>query len=198
MVKEFDDAAFNLKKGEVSDLVRTSFGYHIIKVDDIKEEMVKPFDEVKNQIMSNMKSEGAMEKAADKAQMLIDQMPYDVDLKEYASLNEVAYNTTGFFSKDKPASVVKSDRELTDSLFSLEKNDVTELVEINNDYFIIQVVDKKESYLPQLDEVYPSVESDYVDYMALENAKTEAEKYLKALKEGAKWEELAKEKAKSN
>ncbi len=194
-VKPFVDAAFNLKKGEISDLVKSEYGYHIIKVDDIKDEQVKSFYEVKSQIMSTMKSEGAIEKAADKAQDLIAQMPYDVDLKEYASLSEALYNTTGFFSKDKPASVVRGDRKLLDSLFSLDKNDVTDLVELNNDYFIIQVVDKNDSYLPTLDEVYPSVESDYVDSIALKKAKAEADNYLKALKEGAKWEDLAKEKA---
>ena len=45
MVKEFEEAAYKLKKDEVSEPVKTQFGYHIIKVTDIKEQ--KPFDEAK-------------------------------------------------------------------------------------------------------------------------------------------------------
>ncbi|MGQ0420722.1 peptidylprolyl isomerase PrsA, partial [Bacillus sp. HC-Mk] len=48
MVKEFEDAAYKLKKDEVSEPVKSQFGYHIIKVTDIKEQ--KPFDEVKGDI----------------------------------------------------------------------------------------------------------------------------------------------------
>ncbi|WP_242224929.1 peptidylprolyl isomerase PrsA [Bacillus cereus group sp. BfR-BA-01380] len=52
MVKEFEDAAFKLKKDEVSDPVKSQFGYHIIKVTDIKE--LKPFDQEKDRIKSDL------------------------------------------------------------------------------------------------------------------------------------------------
>jgi Parvulin-like peptidyl-prolyl isomerase len=46
----FDDAVFGLKKDEVSGIVQTDFGYHIVKVTDVKPAVTKPFDEVKDQI----------------------------------------------------------------------------------------------------------------------------------------------------
>ncbi|MBE5108039.1 peptidylprolyl isomerase PrsA [Bacillus thuringiensis] len=52
MVKEFEDAAYKLKKDEVSEPVKSQFGYHIIKVTDIKEQ--KPFDEVKGDIKKDL------------------------------------------------------------------------------------------------------------------------------------------------
>ncbi|MES9694454.1 peptidylprolyl isomerase [Bacillus toyonensis] len=52
MVKEFEDAAYKLKKDEVSEPVKSQFGYHIIKVTDIKEQ--KPFDEVKGDIKKEL------------------------------------------------------------------------------------------------------------------------------------------------
>ena len=52
MVKEFEDAAYKLKKDEVSEPVKTSFGYHIIKVTDIKEQ--KPFEEEKENIKQTL------------------------------------------------------------------------------------------------------------------------------------------------
>ena len=56
MVKEFQDAAFAMKVGEVSKPIRTRFGYHIIKVTDKREDRKKPFDEVKDQIVKSLKN----------------------------------------------------------------------------------------------------------------------------------------------
>lgn len=47
MVAEFEDAAFKLKKGELSDVVQTQYGFHIIKVTDVKEAVIPPYDEKK-------------------------------------------------------------------------------------------------------------------------------------------------------
>lgn len=57
LLPEFEAAAFSLKKGEISSLVKTSFGFHIIKVDDIKEASPEPFEVVKEKIRSAAMSE---------------------------------------------------------------------------------------------------------------------------------------------
>ena len=194
MVKEFENAAFSLKKGEISDLVKTAYGYHIIKVEDVKEGSVKPYAEVRDQIESTMKKNVTMDMAKSRALDLIDQMPYDIELREYAADHEVPYSETDFFSQSEPIPVITGNSKLKETLFTLQKGEVTELMELNNDNYIIQVTDKKDSYLPELDEVYASVETDYVDHMALESARADAEKYLQALRDGGNWEELAKEK----
>jgi peptidyl-prolyl cis-trans isomerase D len=67
MVKPFEDAVFSMKEGEISNLVETDFGYHIIKLTGIKPAAVKPFDEVKAEIEAELKKQLAAKKFAEVA-----------------------------------------------------------------------------------------------------------------------------------
>lgn len=57
LLPAFEGAAFSLKKGEISDLVKTGYGFHIIKVDDVKEAVPEPFESVKEKIRSTVTSD---------------------------------------------------------------------------------------------------------------------------------------------
>lgn len=61
MVKPFDDAAFALKVGEISELVRSDFGYHIIKLTAIKPSRVLPFDQAREGIVNKLRQQKALD-----------------------------------------------------------------------------------------------------------------------------------------
>lgn len=68
MVKPFEDAAFSLKKGDVSDLVETEFGYHIIRLTDIKAPKTRSFEDMRPELEQEVKKQQAQRKFAEQAE----------------------------------------------------------------------------------------------------------------------------------
>lgn len=194
MLKPFEDVAFSLKKGEVSDLVRTRFGYHIIRLEDILEANTQSLEEVRDRIVQALTKDIAMDLAQEKGLSLIDQMPYEVDLRQYGAEHGFKVVLTDYFSQEEVVSGIFKDQKLRQSLFSLDKNDTSELMELAGKYCIFQVVDKKASYLPKMEEVVEQVKEDVADDLAAKKAKEAAESMLAELKKRECWDELAENK----
>jgi len=194
MVEPFDDAAFKLKKGETSDLVRTQFGYHIIKVEDIRESATKSLEEMRDEIVETLTMSVAAELAHEKGLSIIDQMPYDIELSDYAKQYGLEAKRSSYLSKNQPVSGIDGSEKIGETLFALEENETTELFELGGKFYIFQVAESKDSYLPPLKDVAGKVKDDYTAHLAAEEATSAASKYLKELKEGKPWDQLAKEK----
>jgi peptidyl-prolyl cis-trans isomerase D len=196
MVKPFNDAAFGMEKGEISDLVKTQYGYHIIKVEDIKENQIKSLDEVKDEVRDRLLQMMTGDLAYEKAQSLIDQMPYEgVDLTQYAEAHQVPVEQSEYFGSNEPIPGIGDDQGIKNNIFSLDKGDVSGLLEFKDKYYIFQVIDKRPSYLPELKDVEQEVTKNFVSYLATREARAAAEGYLEELKGGKRWEELATERS---
>jgi peptidyl-prolyl cis-trans isomerase D len=193
MIKPFEEAVFKMKQGEISDPVKTSFGYHVIKVEDIKEARVKPLEEVRETISETLIQMAAMDLAHSKALSLMDQIPYDVNLREHAERHHVPVRETDYFSQDDPIPDIGGDEKLRQSLFSFQEKDVSELLEYNNKFYIIQIIGKLASRLPEFTEIADKVKEDFILHLSLEKAKAVAEDYLGKLKQGEHWDQLAKD-----
>ena len=193
MVKPFEDAAFKLKKEEISDLVRTAFGYHILKVEDIKEAKTKTLEEARGQILATLMKTAATDMAHEKALSFVDRMPYQADLLKYGAENKIQVKETGYFSQRDTIPEIGNNEKLRQTLFSMEREEPSDLVDAGGKFYVFQVKDKKPSALPALDEVKDKVREDTIHSLSNQMAKSTAEEYLKMLKEGKDWPVLAKE-----
>jgi len=194
MTPPFEEAAFKLKKGEISDLVRTEFGYHIIKVEDIKEATTKTLEDVRDEIVETLTMSVATELAHEKGLSIIDQMPYDIELSDYAKQYGLEAKRSSYLSKNEPVSGIDGSEKIGETLFALGKNETTELFELGGKFYIFQVAESKASYLPPLKDVAERVKDAYTAHLAAQDATSAASKYLEELKGGKHWDRLAKEK----
>ncbi|HTJ96975.1 MAG TPA: SurA N-terminal domain-containing protein [Rhodocyclaceae bacterium] len=72
MVKPFEDAVFALKENQISDVVRTEYGFHIVRLTAIKAPHVKPLADVKDDIAAELKAQGVAKKYAEAAESFTD------------------------------------------------------------------------------------------------------------------------------
>ncbi|MCF8025947.1 MAG: peptidylprolyl isomerase [Desulfobacteraceae bacterium] len=80
MVKDFEEVVFDMKTGEVSDIVKTDFGYHLIKLEDRKEEGTQPLDEVRDSIRQDLEREKTQQKLEPYLESLKQKFPVERNL----------------------------------------------------------------------------------------------------------------------
>ena len=192
LAKPLEELAFTLKTGEIGGPVRTPSGWHIVKVEEIKDASIKTLPEVRDQIEETLRKDISQDMAHERALSLMDQMPYDIELATYAAQHGLTGKESDYFPKDGTIPVLGGDERLKESINSLEKGEVSEVIEHKDKFYIIQVVDIKDSYIPKISDVSEKLNKDFMDHLSLVAAKREAEGYLEELKGGADWSELAK------
>lgn len=104
MVKPFDEAAFSLKQGEISGLVKSDFGYHIIKVTAIKPAHVLPFDEARESVVNKLRQQKAAERFAELAEKFSNTVYEQSDtLKPAAEIAGAKIEQSGWLVKGVPS-----------------------------------------------------------------------------------------------
>jgi peptidyl-prolyl cis-trans isomerase D len=184
MVKPFADQAFMMKAGDISEPVQTRFGWHIIKVEKVNEATSASFEAARDDIRRKLTDERAKALAYETAESIYDNSFQGDDLVQNAEDQHLAITQTGFFTQKGPVKGIKDGAKFAAAAFALPVMDVSPIQELNDGYVILQVTDKKDSQIPDLQAVAPRVRADLIKEKQNEKARAEAEAFLAALQDG--------------
>src|SRR6476659_1745126 len=153
MVPEFDAAVFAMTAGQISDLVKTQYGYHIIKLVDKKPATTRSLAEVRQQLTDQLAYQRAQAQAADLAQKLEKDIKKPADLDAAAKANGLAVQESGFFAKDEPILGLGPAPEAASRAFEMKPNDVSGPLRASRGFVFETLVAKQEPRDATLDEV---------------------------------------------
>ncbi len=190
MVKPFEDSVFSLKAGEVSGLVQTDYGYHIIKLQAVKPAKIQALNEVKSLIVQRLKSQHANDKFAELAEEFNNKAYEQSDsLKPAAELAKTTVQHAVWLSKGQAASGLWTDKVLL-AVFSedaLKNKRNTAAIEVaTNTLLAARVVEYKPSVAQPFAEVSAGIRQKLEKQQAAELAAQEGRKLLDQLQHGDK------------
>jgi peptidyl-prolyl cis-trans isomerase D len=187
MDKPFDDAVFSMKPGDISNLVESRYGYHIIKVTGEKKHA---FDEARKQVELDLKRQKAGKKFADLAEQLNNQVFEQGDsLKPAADALKLPVQTSGWISRSGGDNKLLNNPKLLQAMFgedAVKNKRNTEVVDVGNNTLVsARVLEYKPAAVRPLEEVRAEIVKLLTRQQATALAAKQGREILAKLKQGS-------------
>lgn len=159
-VPEFEKTAFSLPKGQIGDLVKSSYGFHIIRVDDKQEAHMKSLDEVKSEIEPSLKHQKAQQIAQRQAETLLaDARKSGLDAA--AAKQNIPVITSDFFARNAMLPGLGPSTQFMDAVFSAAENAPPDVAPASTGAAVFQLLGVKPASSPTFDEIRTRVEDEF-------------------------------------
>jgi peptidyl-prolyl cis-trans isomerase D len=159
-VPEFEKAAFSLPKGSTSELVQSSYGFHIIHVDEEQDAHMKTLDEVKDQIEPIIKQQKASRAADSQASALLTQARAD-GLDKAAAAKGLEVVTTDFVSRTDSLPGIGSSPQFMDAIFGAREKSPPDEASVATGIAVFEVLAVKPPATPTFEEIHSRIETEF-------------------------------------
>jgi peptidyl-prolyl cis-trans isomerase D len=183
MVKPFEDGVFGMEEGALT-LVRSDFGFHVIRLEKIRPLRLKTVAEVRDSIIAKIRVDEGKNLAFKQANAAYEQIILAGSLDKYGESGG-ELQETGYFTRNDMVEPLQSDSKLQSVAFGLKQGELSSLIEGSDSYAVLYAQEIKEPEVPELAKVKARVTADFVQQRARELAEEAAEALRSALQEGA-------------